>query len=557
MADTRCPDGPGEPGEAPGPSRRARRLLIVGIVVGFLPNLPHLAHPLAGDHFIHGWVGWRWSLGEWPYTHQAEHNFPGGAMLYAAAATVFGPGAFGYRLLDWLWELAAGMMMFRVAGRLAGRWVGLVAMIVYGVAYGALEPGTAGNRDPMLTLLYLASAELLCKRTRKSVLAAGLLSSMIVLIKPTHGLWWLAAGGWLIWQVRGRPRPIATTLAWAGACLAPVVLLAAGYALAGHWREMMDCAIRYNLAYGGMSRPFITLTRPEWLMLAICAWGVVRTAWPADGRDRSILCFLWLLAAVGGALTQRKYLEYHLFPARAALTFWAVVGAGMIVRDLARALAGVAGPATPIAGLAQADVGELARRIIARARRVPPRIAGWCAIAAIAAASMAIRAESDSFRTGWSAASGYLAGDLSSAEAAARFGPAEMPESIRLAEHIRRRTAAHEGIVVFAFHPEIAYRAGRGSPSRFFIPRMIFAYRDDDPDPLWRRWQEEFTADLLDDPPAFLVFRRADLVGDWTAPLTPRKMVSQRMPRIETLLRERYRPVEGFPGYVVYERIVR
>jgi hypothetical protein len=314
------------------PSRRW--LLFLGLTTGLLPNLVQLAYPFTVDHFIHGWVGLRLIQGEWPYVDNATHNLPGGAMLYALTAAFFGPDAFWFRLFDWTWQLATGLLLFRLAARAAGPWAGFGALILFGERYSALNAWTAGNRDVMLALPYLVAIFLLVKGTNRSLLAGGLVSSLIVLIKPTHGIWWILSWGWIAFQGRRGGRSW-KAVAWrvslfAAGCLAPLILLCGGYLIAGRLQDLIDCLFRYNAAYSSVRRDFaprhlFPVPQYLWPAVALSAWALVRRLY--RGIDSvSGLGVIWLISASFGGFLQGKYYPYHVFPITVALCWWTVVG---------------------------------------------------------------------------------------------------------------------------------------------------------------------------------------------------------------------------------------
>jgi hypothetical protein len=342
-------------------STSAGRLLwIVALLVGYGPNLVQLFYPFGQDHCIHAWLGFRLFHGEIPYVDHVTHTLPGGPLIYAAVAAVFGENAVWYRLIDWCWQAAAGSIMFWLAGRFAGPWAAFGAMSVYGVRYGGANAFTAGNRDTMLTVLYLVSVVLLWRasaqsasmqprrRTRGDIaafaqlLAAGLICGLMVLIKPAHGLWQPIAAAWVIYRLVSKGM---TFLGVAGrvsifgiGCVAPISLLIGLYWYSGHMDDFVDCMIRYNASYGLVRKglaPGHLLPQQylHGLAFVIIAWGVVsRIRRITD--PLAILAVLWLVAVVGGVVAQGKYFPYHLMPLTAVLGFWTSIG----IVDIARLL---------------------------------------------------------------------------------------------------------------------------------------------------------------------------------------------------------------------------
>ena len=328
-------------------------LVLLSILVGYVPNLLHLFYPFVGDHFILAWLGGRLLHGEWPYVDHVDHAFPGGIILYSLAAMI-GPQAVWYRLLDWCWQLGAGLLMFRLAGRVAGPLAGFAAMTLYGVHYGGLHAGDAGNRDPMVSLLYLLSIELLLRSLGASgpraawraagLVAAGLASSMIVLIKPTHGIWWIGVGGailWWGWRSGEPPRVTANRLLFYGiGCLAPLALGALAYCLSGHAQALVDCLVRYNILYGQLRRSphasGVFAVPPAYgLLIALAvSWGMAETVLGPNATRPARLAAIWAGSVVAAVGVQGKYFVYHLVPLTAAVSFWVSVGVAIGIRRI-------------------------------------------------------------------------------------------------------------------------------------------------------------------------------------------------------------------------------
>jgi hypothetical protein len=311
--------------------------LAAALAVGFLPNLIQLAYPFSGDHFIHGWVGLRMIHGEWPYVDHATHNLPGGAMLYSIPAAIFGPGALGYRLLDWLWQCATGILMYRIASSMAGRTAGFLAAAVYGCWYGSLGSGIAGNKDAMITLLYLAPIVIVYSRSSlnaSGMAFAGLICGFAILVKPTHALWGLIL---IVWLARRGGREASKKMSGPKAALvffatvfSPVLLVFIPYLAAGHFQPVWECLFDYNRAYGQVRASFDpNHIFPEASVLAL---GVCLTVWAISRRLQNgsdglaVLTAAWPLAATVGAFAQGKFYPYHMAPVTAALCFWTAVG---------------------------------------------------------------------------------------------------------------------------------------------------------------------------------------------------------------------------------------
>ena len=359
-------------------------LLIVALTVGYVPNLIHLYYPLCGDHAIFQWISLRALGGEWPYVEQVDHTFPGGFLLHLGVAAVFGDAPIVLRSFDWIWQLATGLLLFHVAGRLAGRWAGFGAMMLHGVLYGPLGTVEAGNRESLFPLLYLVCIVLLARVTEPAgtesdnsdrapapgprpadarepavpnrwrvwhVVAVGSLSGMMVLIKPTHGLWCLALAFWLTANAWRAGHSAGTALKqvaiFAAASILPCLLAVIPFALAGHLNELIDCTIRANLAYAQATNPielhhFLPGPRPIAVAFgALVAVGLVRSLQthrkPLTAHrttELSELAFLWALAAAAGIIVQRKFFPHHMVPWTAATCLWGAVGVAIVAAGL-------------------------------------------------------------------------------------------------------------------------------------------------------------------------------------------------------------------------------
>jgi hypothetical protein len=546
--------------------RREFALMAAGIAVGFLPNLTHLYYPFSGDHLIHGWVGNRLTMGELPYVDHVTHNFPGGAMLYAAATLILGEDAFGYRFMEWCWQLAAGVLMFTLARRLAGPWAGLTAMILHGLTYGALNCSTAGNRDPMLALLYLLTITLVSRRSPRGwgwIVGIGLISGFLFLIKPTHGIWWLAVAGWMAVDDRGKGVPVGAVLrrlaVFGLACVAPTAAIAAGYAIAGHWRELIDCTIRFNLAYGSSKREMIFIRPFHLIFGGLSIWGLLRTFLDRSDRPLSILAGLWLACAFVGAWVQGKYLAYQLTAITAAASLWAAIGVVFLASDVARLILKLRRDEPLEVPLHRACLGDLVGRLIANSARICRRFGIVGLVVSISAAGIALRYSQTSFPLDIRKVTKHWSGEDDLRELRSHFD-GRWEAAYRVVDFVQVHSAPSDTVLSFDYTAFVMFMSGRKSPSRFDMPRMIFPFdpsspEADVPDGIWSRWREEFVASVIEAPPKLIVLNRRERIGGWENAIYVPDAIRTNLPRIQQLLEDRYRVVETIGDYDVYKRL--
>jgi hypothetical protein len=317
---------------------------------------------------------------------------------------------------------------------------------------------------------------------RGTLVAAGVLLGLGVLMKQHAGIFVVAAALWVLWIERGRGigKAVGAGIVLVVAALLPFGLVCAAMAAAGAFRPFWFWTVRYAREYATLIPLALGLAQ-----LRLQAERIVTASWP-----------LWMLAAAGATA-----LAWDA-PARRRATFLA----GFAVASLLATVPGLRFsehyfilllPAASL--LAGAAVSAFTRRAAAWGPGAAALVAGGLPLAA-AAASL-VPEPVTLFRQ--------------SPETVARavFGANPFPEAIEVARYLAAHTAPAERVAVVGSEPEIYFLARREAAVRY-----MYVYPLMEPQPFAARMQEEMIGQLAAARPRYLVL--VNVPTSWT--LQPR-----------------------------------
>lgn len=419
-------------------------LIAVTVVTFALLRVPYLSVPLERDEGEYAYIAQRILEGDVPYRDAFDQKPPGVFLAYAAAFLVFGQSIESIHLLLYLWTAATVLVLFGLVRRLSGDWAAGFASLIFAVA--SVDPrlaATAANTELFMLLPITASMACLVRGLAEPRarwwFACGALAAAACWIKQVAALnaAFVAVYAGVVLFRRGGARASLRGLLWLALGTAvtsvPVVLW---FVLAGAWTSFVDAVFLHNLAYAGNPPMQEGLdTAIYWLgrqvpsqavFWALAAWVLVVPR-SADPRIRRLLGF-WALASAAGVAVGFRFRPHYFVQMLPVLAALGGVAAGSVAQWLwARSRrAGAIGTAS-LAGL-----------LIA-----PPVVANW----------ETLRAEPDAI-----------------SRQIYHLNP--FPESLEIADYIRRTSEADDTIYVVGSEPQILFYAHRRSATRyiFFYP---------------------------------------------------------------------------------------
>jgi len=448
--------------------------------------------PFERDEGEYAYVAQRWLAGDVPYRDAFDQKPPAIFAFYAAALAVGGETPAAVRWAAQLWVGAALIAIAVLGARLASPSAGLAAALL-GVALGS-DPSWLGNavNTEQIALLPLALGALAAHaRPRIALsLAAGALGGLALLAKPVT----VPIVAFLAITLLARARPLAAHAAAMSlggvAVLAPV---AAYFAAAGAWSELLDAVVWNNLAYAGETPlaeyplyfaaqigPSLAPLGP--LYAAAAAAVLAFRGGPGAPRRADLAWLLGWLAVSLPAVAAGGYFRQHYFV--------------------------LAAP--PLALLGGVGLDAVARHLLG-ARPA----ARW----GTAAAALALLA--------WSVAVGWWYYGPAPPESKLHriYGSNPFPEAPLVGAWIAAHSTPEDRVFVYGSEPEVLFYADRASASRY-----IFVYPLTMPLPAAAVRQREALAEIDAAAPRFVigVFVRTSLLEQ---PGTP--------PDLERGLRER------------------
>ncbi len=461
--------------------RRLAALLLATAALAFAAlRAPYLSLPLERDEGEYAYIAQRMLAGDWPYRDAFDQKPPGIFLAYAAAFALVGQTVEVVHGLLGAWTAAALLLLFALVRRLEGSLAAACAALAFAVAsIDARLGGTAANTESFLALPALGSLLFLLRALEGGGLrpwwACGALGAAACWFKPVAAANLVFVAVFAAAAIGSRQRGsfrLSPELARAGlglglgaasVCVPLGLVLAAG----GAWDEFLDAVVVHNWRYArslspaqGLHNLRVVLTQQAPGQALLWALALLALAHPrlCRARTRWLLGGSWLAALA--AASAGLYFRPHYF--LQALPF--------------------------LCALAGAASGALLRRALAA--RSP-----WSARAAALAVAAALLAPVATVHRGHRAAG--------SPDAIARrlYGLNPFPESRRIADHVRERSAPDERVLVVGSEPQILFLAARRSATRY-----IFFYPLTLPGGAALARQREVAADVEARPPRYVVW---------------------------------------------------
>lgn len=314
--------------------------------LSFLLLIPILTFPAGADQAIYA-VGGRMLLdGMTYYRDIVDLKPPFIHLIYGIGNGIFGDGMFAVRIVELFAQWVTLLLLMRLVNRhVEDRGITAIAALLYSMMYVSLGPDATGQPESYVGLfLFPACGMLLERRTNLHLIGAGVLASMLVLVKYSMILLpalFVLAPFLLRIGDRGSRRRETLLIAWG--CLIPGLLylfwLSTTGALPGFWlvNDFLSSRMRATLANDGFLGRFQAFGL--WIgfgfgaatsfLLAFALW---RTASPGatgapEGRENRLMRLLGLavLTLFASAVMELMLLPYQfsrIYGPAAVLLAW-------------------------------------------------------------------------------------------------------------------------------------------------------------------------------------------------------------------------------------------
>jgi hypothetical protein len=478
-------------------------LLTLILLVVTLLALPILTYPLGRDQGEFATIGRGLLNGRVPYTELWNPKPPAVFYVYALAIRLLGETAAALRAIDLLIAPLTSVALFWLGRRIANRWVGLWAALIFPVFYFtetfwtltqndgiALLPMTLAMACLFETLPHSSSPQALERGSNTAVKSplhamgrgfgggdnerqakvlrlfwaflAGALSAYVVWFKYPFALFGLAVvGGYgLVYRssfpIGARPlhpsthlKVVKTALAFA---LGGLVVGGGGalYLMAiGVWDALVESArvtsqytaLTFNAQdFGQLMNTALGFRWMQWGTLwVLAAAWFIVTRWDEQRGPGWRVVLLWALAGLGIMLIQAKGYDYHWLPLLPPLTLLAADAVDRLTQMLTRLLSGVI--------LAAAKINAVVNTLAAGG------------LLCILAAGI------------WPRVWPYLTGQEDQATYYRHFVAGEFvaDESLQVAKLLRERVVPGDSLFIWGFRPEVYYLSRLNPASRFIF----------------------------------------------------------------------------------------
>lgn len=463
----------------------------LGCVLGVVYGVPSLVYPFGADQGIHWYVGFGWLQGQMPYATGISGKPPGIFVVHAIASALFGSGQSAIRWLELLSMPVLGFFVASIA-RLSGQplrrgaW-GAATLLCSVVNYTYTDYWNTAHPEHWSALCLLAGvyvASQVAHNRRRALVAGALCMAAFVLKYPAAAVAIPIAllCGLRAWieepERRLRAFAEATGFYVLGmALIAGITLLP--FAITGTIGPMLEVCVDMTERYVGSGKHntewwpgFWKWTRGGTLLLWAGALGVLGGVSVARARDRGAAVrggwlFVFLLAAVGSVVLQRRNWSYHwvsVFPFVVALALW---GMQQLLRRDALVLA--------VALISAATAFGMKPRFVAHAPRdYATHVRAWLS---------------------------YAAGDATSFELRSRFERLGRFDRYGVQQRVgafaKRHAKPGDTLCVRGFLSPIYQASGMRCTSRHAIEAFIGLGPPS--------WKQQYADDLRLHPPTFLV----------------------------------------------------
>ena len=299
--------------------------------IAVLVRAPFFFWPLISDEGGYAYTAYWWFRGLTLYSDELWFDKPQGIfVVYKLGSLLFGDATWAIRLWGALWAAGTTVAVWLVARRLLDRHAAVVAALLYAVfsAHTHIEGFTA-NAETFMVLPATLSAYFLL---RGQPLAAGLMASAAVVLKPSGGSAVLLGVAWLAYLRADRGAWLRFLLA--GLSL-PLVSVLHGALTAGP-REYLDAVVLQRINTP-RPNPFVAarrvwlVTLPLWAPLALLA----RFGIPRLMRRERVFLLLWLASALAGMALGGNWWEHYFIQLMPPLTVAAAPGLVYLWRSTA------------------------------------------------------------------------------------------------------------------------------------------------------------------------------------------------------------------------------
>lgn len=401
-----------------------------------LIRIRYLGLPLERDEGEYAYMGQLLLQGVLPYTEAYSMKFPGIYFVYAIIITIFGQTHIGIHLALLFTNIATAYLLFLLGKRMFDEFAGIVAGSSFLVM--TLSPSVQGywaNSEHFVMLPAVGGILLMLialeKESNKQLLLGGILLGCALLIKQ-HGALFLLFGFiyTCIYYLAERPVRFGNLSAKVGLYalggLAPLALIVITYIMAGSFDRLWFWTIKYASDYASMlsldrgidnfTKRFVQIFKPNILIMLLSLTGISSVLWNKYIRSRWLFTFGFLIFSFL-AITPGFYFRPHYF---------------ILLLPVLSLLAGLGA-----SNLLRIDSSSWLKAVI-------PLL-----IILISLGYSFINQKEFLFK-------------MSIAEASrATYGPNPFPESIEIAEYIKKNTDTDDKIAVLGSEPQIYFYSKR------------------------------------------------------------------------------------------------
>ena len=434
-----------------------------------------LTYPYNADCTLYSYMAWLTLQGHLPFLGSWAHNFPGIVLALIPGLLVLGRSSLAFHFYDVLIQTASLTLLYRILSRYDKR-AGLLAIVFVSAYYVQQGFTFAGQLDVFATAALLLSIYLLQRRiTTGTIIASALLCGWIVSVRPTYGLIPLVFAAALFIRDKNETRRwqnAASFLVWSAI---PLSLFVGCYALFGHFHEIWESVILYNLrVYSVRGETFAFYWPLHYYYYQAIALVAAIVSCPKQYRRLLYLWIALMLASITSVVVTRKFAFYQYHP-------FMVLALGM-------------------ASYGWVKTVDWIRATIARQQlKTSFQIAAY-SLLVLYSLDLTFRGNTITH-----ALRGIVQGKVRSIDHAYDYyGGLEGFDSI--ATYLKQRTHTGDRVQLIGQFLYPQFEAGLVSASRFFnINGLVTQPTDSTVEPFQIAWRKEFEDSVMNDPPPIIL----------------------------------------------------
>jgi len=516
---------------------RAKSYERIALAIAALIYATTLTYPFNNDNALYAYMADLLLHGRLPYLGSWDQNFPAIVGVHVVPLLVGLRSQLAFHVWDILLQLLSSFFAFRILLRFYNERAALIGVVLAALYYVQQGLWMAGERDTYVTLLLLGLLLLATRpdASRREFFLSGMLAGLIVLFRPTYGLYGVILFGWTLLYKKGTTfsASVSRSMLVVLGSLLPVLVVVLIYGIAGGVRELWASVIEFNFkVYSGHGEQFPLWEPIRFYLISLLPAAIGIGVWWKRADRRALTLWLCLFGgSVISLVVLYRHSVYHYHPAMVLFLLLSAGGWDLLI------------------GLLSDRSGKTARSK---------------SIIATAGATLVLLFFG--FQTLRGNTLQQVLRDLAQGkihslkslyayyEGSPEFG---VPIQMDVGEYLRMHTSPGEQVQMFGPYSFPQYDAKLLSASRFQTAHAILMRgAGDSLQPFQREWRKEYLAAMIRNKPVyFIVCDAPEAFRQYYGGMLGHEVLAKDIIELGSWLRERYTPETKIGAFTLYRRL--